>query len=111
MSVGLSLRHALEWPMSLTIIRRELIAVLTAAAAWPLAARAHNRRLEFFGWVLTTTNGPAPGHETFEATMSRLGYRQVMPPATSIACRTGGGFGASQRRCDRDSDDTGFARR
>jgi putative ABC transport system substrate-binding protein len=54
--------------------RREFITLLGGAAvAWPLAALA--QRVYRLGF-LTTTNGPAPGHETLEATLSRFGYRE-----------------------------------
>jgi putative ABC transport system substrate-binding protein len=55
--------------------RREFITLLLsgAAAVWPFVALA--QRVYRLGF-LTTANGPAPGHETLEATLKGFGYRE-----------------------------------
>jgi putative ABC transport system substrate-binding protein len=57
--------------------RREFITLLGgAAAAWSLEARGQQSAKVHRLGFLTTTAGPAPGHEAFEAALTKLGYRE-----------------------------------
>jgi putative tryptophan/tyrosine transport system substrate-binding protein len=57
--------------------RREFITLLGGtAASWPFAASAQQPAKVYRLGFLTTTSGPAPGHEAFEAALTKLGYRE-----------------------------------
>ena len=61
--------------MSLTIRRRELIAVLTTAAAWPLAARAQKSgKIARIGYLSSANPRSMPAFQAFEQRLRELGY-------------------------------------
>jgi putative tryptophan/tyrosine transport system substrate-binding protein len=59
------------------MMRRDFIALLGGAAAWPLAARAQNRtfRVGFLGPSLNTQSG-SDVYQTFRARLGELGFRE-----------------------------------
>jgi putative ABC transport system substrate-binding protein len=61
--------------MTVTIGRRELLAALGGAGAWPLAARAQPRKLPLVG-VLVSASPPHPFTDALRHGLQKLGYSE-----------------------------------
>jgi len=57
--------------------RRELITIIGATVAWPLAAHAQQRAMPTIGWLsLATEPSVRPGVEAFRSGLADLGYTE-----------------------------------
>ena len=61
----------------LDVRRRQFITLLgSAAATWPLAARAQQPVRVYRLGLLTPTSGPTANHQALDDALTRLGYRE-----------------------------------
>src|SRR5262249_48732958 len=66
---------AREGRMTVTIVRRELLAALGGAAAWPLAARAQQAPVPVIGFLPAgSPRPPAPSFAGFPPSLAEAGY-------------------------------------